>query len=113
MRIKNKKLVWNVLLHDFNSDKIITYNVFSDEFKENLYKEYRKKKINNKLELKEYIKSKMMYRYWSRCEYEIAVGGLHSKHPENFEKIDAYHQLEMNLDHIVDYINDYLEMNLD
>lgn len=113
MRIKNKKLVWNVLLHDFNSDKIITYNVFSDEFKENLYKEYRKKKINNKLELKEYIKSKMMYRYWSRSEYEIAVGGLHSKHPENFEKIDAYYQLEMNLDHIVDYINDYLEMNLD
>ena len=113
MRIKNKKLVWNVLLHDFNSDKIITYNVFSDEFKENLYKEYRKKKINNTLELKEYIKSKMMYRYWSRSEYEIAVGGLHSKHPENFEKIDAYYQLEMNLDHIVDYINDYLEMNLD
>ena len=113
MRIKNKKLVWNVLLHDFNSDKIITYNVFGDEFKENLYKEYRKKKINNKLELKEYIKSKMMYRYWSRCEYEIAVGGIHSKHPENFEKIDVYYQLEMNLDHIVDYINDYLEMNLD
>mgnify|MGYP000481387179 CR=1 FL=1 len=113
MKIKNKKLVWNVLLHDFNSDKIITYNVFSDEFKENLYKEYRKKKINNKLELKEYIKSKMMYHYWSRSEYEIAVGGLHSKYPENFEKIDAYHQLEMNLDHIVDYINDYLEMNLD
>lgn len=113
MRIKNKKLVWNVLLHDFNSDKIITYNVFGDEFKENLYKEYRKKKINNKLELKEYIKSKMMYRYWSRSEYEIAVGGLHSKHPENFKKIDAYYQLEMNLDHIVDYINDYLEMNLD
>lgn len=113
MRVKNKKLVWNVLLHDFNSDKIITYNVFSDEFKENLYKEYRKKKINNKLELKEYIKSKMMYRYWSRSEYEIAVGGIHSKHPENFEKIDAYYQLEMNLDHIVDYINDYLEMNLD
>lgn len=113
MKIKNKKLVWNVLLHDFNSDKIITYNVFGDEFKENLYKEYRKKKINNKLELKEYIKSKMMYRYWSRCEYEIAVGGIHSKHPENFEKIDAYYQLEMNLDHIVDYINDYLEMNLD
>ena len=113
MRIKNKKLVWNVLLHDFNSYKIITYNVFGDEFKENLYKEYRKKKINNKLELKEYIKSKMMYHYWSRSEYEIAVGGLHSKYPENFEKIDAYHQLEMNLDHIVDYINDYLEMNLD
>ena len=113
MRIKNKKLVWNVLLHDFNSDKIITYNVFGDEFKENLYKEYRKKKINNKLELKEYIKSKMMYHYWSRSKYEIAVGGLHSKYPENFEKIDAYHQLEMNLDHIVDYINDYLEMNLD
>ena len=113
MRIKNKKLVWNVLLHDFNSDKIITYNVFGDEFKENLYKEYRKKKINNKLELKEYIKSKMMYRYWSRSEYEIAVGRIHSKHPENFEKIDAYYQLEMNLDHIVDYINDYLEMNLD
>lgn len=113
MRVKNKKLIWNVLLHDSNSDRIITYNVFGDEFKENLYKEYRKKKINNKLELKEYIKSKMMYHYWSRAEYEIAVGGLYSKHPENFEKIDAYYQLEMNLDHIVDYINDYLEMNLD
>lgn len=112
MRIKNKKLIWNVMLHDFNSDKIKVYNVFSESFKENLYKEYRKKKINNKIELKEYIKSKMMYQYWSRSEYEIVVGGLHSKYPEKFEKLDVYYQLEMNLDHIVDYVNDYLEMNL-
>ena len=36
MRIKNKKLEWNALIHDFNSDSIEKYNIFSESFKEDL-----------------------------------------------------------------------------
>lgn len=112
MRVANKKLEWNVLRHDFNSDRIVTYNVLGDAFKEDLYKQYKSKKITNLSELKEYLKRQFMYYYWSKCEHEIAMGGLSSKHPEEFEKIDVWRQLEINLDHIVNYINTYLEMNL-
>lgn len=112
MKVKNKKLEWNVLRHDFNSNRIVTYNVFGDSFKEELYKKYRSKKITNLEELKECIKRHCMYYYWSKCEHEIAMGGLNSNYPEEFEKIDVWHQLEINLDHIVQYVNSYLEMNL-
>lgn len=45
-----------------------------------------------------------MYYYWSRCECEIAVGDLFAKYPDEYEKIDAFRQIEMNLDRMVEYI---------
>lgn len=112
MRVKNKKLEWNALIHDFNSDSIKKYNIFSESFKEDLYKKYRAKKLNTKAELKEEIVKYCKYHFWSRTEYEIAMGGLFSKYPEKFDKIDIWFQLEMNIDHIVDYVNTYLEINV-
>ena len=102
-------LEWNVLIHDFNKDKIKKYNIF----REDLFEDIKDAKCKTFGELREIIDKWAKYHYWAKAEYEIAVGGLHSKYPENFEKIDAYYQLKMNLDHIVNYINDYLEMNLD
>ena len=39
------------------------------------------------------------------------VGGLFAKHPEEFEKIDIYRQIEMNLDRITEYVNKELRLN--
>lgn len=102
MKIKNVNLQWNVIYHD--SDNIKQLNILGYSFPENLAKAIKKYKINNREQLKKYLRKDFMYHYWSKSEYEIAVGGLSSKYPEEFEKIDIWYQIEMNFDNIVDYI---------
>lgn len=111
MRIKDKKLVWNIMLQDFNSNKIKATNIFPQSFIEELYKEVAKKKsIKTKQDLVEYVDFWAKHKYLSRAEFEICIGGLFSKYPEEFEKIDAYFQIKMNLNHIVAYIIDELQI---
>lgn len=102
MRIKNAKLKWNVMRHDFNSDKIIAYNIFHSNFPEELATIIKKEKISNREQLKERLRRWFMYYYWSKSEHEILVSGLHTRSEQ--EKIDVWYQIEMNFDHIVDYI---------
>lgn len=104
MRNKTVKLSWYVLVHNFNTNKIEKYNIFGVSFIEDTYKKVKNKKINNYEQLKEHIKNWAMYHYWSKSEFEIAVGGLHSKYPQEYEKIDVYTQIQPNLDIITDYV---------
>ena len=105
MRAKNKKLEWNVLVADFNSKKIMNYNVLDDELIKELHKEIVKKKtIINYEQLKAKVRSWCIYYYWSKVEWEISVGDLFAKYPDQFEKIDAFRQIEMNLDRMCEYI---------
>ena len=93
-------LEWNVLIHDFNKDKIKKYNIFRAD----LFEDIKDAKCKTFGELREIIDKWAKCHYWARAEYEIAVGGLFSKYPEKFEKIDIYRQIEMNLDRITEYI---------
>lgn len=104
MKIKNIKLEWNVLCRDFGSSQIKTYNVLGGLFPEKLAKDIKKHKIENRDQLKDFLKTEFMHRYWSRSEYEIVIGGLFSKYPDEFEKIDIWRQIEMNFDNLIDYI---------
>ena len=45
MRVANKKLQWNVIIPDYNKNTIKVVNIFSDGFKNELYKQYKYKKI--------------------------------------------------------------------
>lgn len=108
--IKNANLEWNVLYKDFNSKKIKNYNILGGSFSEDLAKNIKKYKIENKEQLKEYLKRDFMYHYWSKYEYEIAVGGLNASFPDEFEKIDIWRQIEMNFDRIIDYIIDKMRL---
>lgn len=110
MKIKNVNLEWNVLYSDFNSSRIKTYNVLGGSFPEKLAKEIKKHKIENREQLKEHLKHDFMYHYWCKSEYEIAVGGLYADYPEKFEKIDIWTQIEMNFDHIIDYIIEEMKL---
>lgn len=104
------KLEWYVLLHDFNNDKIIKYNVLDDDYIiESLKKAVKKGEVTNKDQVTEFLKGKFMARYWSRTEYEILVSGLFKSEQH---KIDAWYQIEMNLNHIVDYMIDKLNLNI-
>lgn len=100
------KLEWNVLIHDFNKDKIEKYNIFRAD----LFEDIKKAKCKTFVELRETIDKWAKYHYWSRAEFEIAVGGLFSKYPEKFEKIDIYRQIEMNLDRITEYVGKNLRI---
>lgn len=104
-------LEWNVILADLNSRKIKNYNVLYG-YNEDIYKEYTKGKIKTLEELKNYLKLTLQRQYWCRYEYEIAVGGLSSKYPEDYEKIDAFRQIEMNLDRITEYVNWKMQLKL-
>lgn len=102
MRIKNSKLEWYVLCHDWNSNKIVNFNALIG-IAEEIHKEIKSKRVHDKATLKEFLRKRFMHDYWSKTEYEIVVSGL-SKY-DCAEKIDVWRQLEMNLDAIVEYIN--------
>ena len=104
------KLEWNVLIYDFNSRKIKFYNIFRNDFILEIRNKSKSKKIKTYLELKEYINNWAKYHYWSKIEYEIAVGGLFSEYPDDFEKMDIYRQIAMNLDRITEYVNNKLQI---
>lgn len=101
--MRKVELEWNVLLHDSNSDKITKYNVLNDDYIiTSLKKAVKKKEINTFEEVKGFLRRKFMAKYWSRAEYEIIVSGLFNKSKQY--KIDAWYQIEMNLDKIVEYV---------
>ena len=102
MKVKKINLKWYVLKYDPNLNQIINYNVMIG-LAEILHKKIKKKEVYDKNSLKEFLKREFMYRYWSKCEYEILVSGLLNKSEK--EKIDIWRQLEMNLDNIVEHVN--------
>lgn len=109
MKIKNVNLKWNVLRWDSNTKKVTPYNILGYSFAETLAADIKKKKIVNREQLKEHLKREFMYRYWSKAECEMGMGGLWST-IEELEKIDMWYQIEMNFDNVIDYI--ILKMDL-
>lgn len=100
-------LSWKVLNYDINKRKVVNYEIFKNNYKEELKKARKNKKFVDRESLKEYLLRDFQYQYWSRAEYEISVGPLlpnKSKGLKEFEKIDVFRQLEMNLDIITDYV---------
>lgn len=92
---------FNVLIWDFNGKNLTTTDVlpyFRDEYKR-AKKNERPQTIN---EWKEFIKRWGMYRYWSRCEYEIIVSPwpTHGKSV----KIDVWDQINSNIDIIAEIL---------
>ena len=109
MKVKNVNLEWYVLRWDFNSKKVINYNILQWR-KEDIANEVRRKSIYNKSILREYLKTTFMYDYWSKTECEFYVSDLHG---DEYEKIDIWRQIEPNLDLIVEYVNSKMELGLE
>ena len=66
--------------------------------------------IDNKEDLKEWLKRELMYYYWCKSECEYVIGGLFNHEEKDLQKLDIWFQLEINLDRIVDYV--MKEMNI-
>lgn len=84
---------FNVIYQNFNAQKFEPYDVMPY-----LVDEYNKAKSKPTTfeEFKEFVKSKSMYMYWARCEYEIIIAGWPNK--ETQEKWDIHRQIMMNID---------------
>ena len=107
MKIKNVNLEWYVLRWDFNSKKVVSYNILKHR-EEDIAREVRKKSIGNKSILKEYLKTVFIYEYWSKTECEFYISDLFG---DDYEKIDIWRQIEPNLDNITEYINQKMKLN--
>lgn len=87
--------IFNVLIWNFNTQTIEEYNVipyFVREWKE----EKDKSKFKSFDDIKEFVRSKSLYQFWSRCEYEMIVKGWLVTKREI--KLDVHEQIMMNLD---------------
>ena len=63
---------WNVYYHEFNGDKIKTYNIFKHgKFVEYIKK--HKKKCETKEEFAEKLRRELFYYFGSKCEWELIV----------------------------------------
>lgn len=94
---------WYVLLHDFNKNKVISYNIFNNSKLNEELKELKENFISKKIFMSELDKT-LRWCFWSKSEYEIMVGDLFEKDLDKYEKIDVYQQLKPNLNALADYI---------
>lgn len=85
--------MFNVLVHDFNQNKFVPYNVIP--YLVNCYKEAKKKPKTFK-EFRKFIDKESKYQFWSRCQYEVILMDWPCQKLQ--EKIDVYEQIKMNLD---------------
>lgn len=120
--MKGKTNTFYVLAWDFNTDKLVHYDVlphFRDslkirkgEWKKSLKSKRFQKSLEDgsvdlkyykypetKEELTEFIKSDSLYYFWGKCEHEMIIHGWPVK--KNDYKIDVHEQVKMNLDVIV------------
>lgn len=105
-----KKLQYNVILYDVNQRKFIPYDVlpyFGDRYKE-LIKKKEKRPITFD-EFKEFIISEGKYQFWSRCEYEIILQSWPNQDVD--KKIDAWDQIEMNIDMVTRTFMEYVKVS--
>lgn len=107
-------LEWYAFVYDWNNKELKKINVFRGDFSNNISKRIKDEKIKNYNEFKEVIKRMLMYRYWSKAEYEVLVTDLTNKIDENTDmhKIDIWFQLEPNLDRICEYLINKMDIKL-
>lgn len=63
-------MFWNVKYYNFNKRVIEDYNPL--KYYDDWIKKY-KKKCATKVEFAEKLKTEMMYRFWSKCEWELII----------------------------------------
>ena len=95
---------FNVIIEDINSKKFVPYDVMP--YLVQCY--YEAGETDDRPgtieEFKTFIERHSMYRWWSRCEYEIVLQSWPKGDIEN--KIDVYLQVKMNIDVITKLLMD-------
>ena len=96
-------LVWNVVYHDINADRIKVYNIFKHGgFMENLQKHYKKHKTKDAFA--EALRRSLMYYFWSKCEWEVLISPWCGSKKDKAIKVDVYWQVMNNWEIFLDYV---------
>ena len=112
-KLRNVRFEWYVLNEDrYCSDntegKIRPWNIFNNhrvnEDTKRLCDRYKRMHMTFN-DFCEALRRIVMYEEWSRCEYEIMVGGLFDKEGD-YKKIDCYSQVLPNLRILARYVLD-------
>lgn len=102
---------------DFNTGEMRQVDVLEVIFKELLTTKGKVRKqirvrLSDREQLYHFIKSALMYHYWSKCEWEFVVidwpyrkDSIEKSRPV---KMDVYDQIKPNLNLIVDLVEDYI-----
>lgn len=98
---------WYVYHHNPNAQKIEKWNIFNNwVFCDEVEKLIHKQQLS-KEEFSEKVRKELMYRFWSKCEYEVIISPWVGKADEI--KVDAYNQVMLNWDKFVDYVWSFKE----
>lgn len=96
------KPTWNVFVANFNDDRPESFNIFDHHFfREDCNKAFAECKHDITVFAEE-VKNKLMYYYWSKCEWELVIKGFVGNKKER--KVDVYEQVMLNWDKFVDYL---------
>lgn len=90
---------------NFNGPRIESTDVIPYLVSEYDRKYGKRKSPQTYAEFKEFVEKELMYRYWSRCQYEVIISdGQNEGH-----KIDVYEQVRHNLDLVCVILYGWLE----
>lgn len=95
--------IFNVIYYDVNKKAFIPYDILP-HFRSIFYGNKKKERPKTKEELKEWIKNRSLYHFWSRCQYEIVLQSWPTS--EISDKWDIHDQILMNLDTITDILSE-------
>lgn len=105
-RIKEiDNMEWYVLMHEFNKNEIVQFNIF-DSYNFNTGVSEALTKYVDYNSFKEKIRGELAYAFRGKAEYEIVCSGLFAKSDNERYKIDIYTQVLPNLDILCHYIID-------
>ena len=97
---------WNVYIEDFNGQCIRKFNIFRHHgFREDCAKAARKRGTDFEA-FAATVRQSLMYFFWSKCEYEIILGGWPEKPSFREEKVDVYDQVMLNWDVFIRWLWD-------
>ena len=99
----DKSLIWNVYRHNINTRKIEVYNIFDHYSFFEECKKIAKKYKNDKATFVDEIRHSLMYYYWSKCEWEITIGGF-PREDKGIIKEDVFDQVMLNWDSFIEYL---------
>ena len=98
----------NDKLEQINVIKYIDFNVMRKKINYKGKKPNKYNLISSYDELKSFIRTELLYRFWCKSEHELLVSSFYKTEIE--EKIDIFYQLEPNLDVITKYIMNELNI---
>lgn len=95
---------WRVIREDFNGRKIADYDIFEHSgFAEDVKKAYRKHRDDFGT-FAEDVRKALMYRFWSKCEWEVIISAWPPSDRIPERKVDAYEQVMLNWDVFIEYV---------